>query len=301
MEKNLLRIGLVLSLVFSGMIFATFAGEKDAIPTTFNTSLPQVVRAPNINRQFDWAGELVPYSADARERLDRELLSNSYFHSSTILSLKLANRFFPIIESILREEGVPDDFKYLAVAESGLREVCSYAGACGYWQFLKASGKEYGLEIGEQVDERYHIEKSSRAAAKYIKWLKKRYGTWTDAAAAYNTGPGNYSKQLDAQRGKSFYNMNLNEETSRYVFRLIAIKEIMSNPEAFGYYVYPEELYPALDDYYEVEVNKTVNNWGDFAAEYGVTYRDIKRYNPWLRQGSLTVVSNKYKVRVPRT
>ncbi len=300
MEKIILRVGIIACIFFSVGVYMSFAEEVENLATKLNTSLPQVVRAPDINKQFDWAGEKVPFTADARERLDRELLSNSYFHSSTILSIKLANRYFPIIERALREEGVPEDFKYLAVAESGLREVCSYANACGYWQFLKASGKEYGLEINDEVDERYHIEKSSRAAAKYIKWLKKRYGTWTDAAAAYNTGPGNYSTQMKAQKGTSFYNMNLNEETSRYVFRLIAIKEVMSQPESFGYYVYPEELYPPLDDVFEVEIDKTIPSWADFAAQHKISYRDLKRYNPWLRQNNLTVVSNRYKVKIPR-
>jgi hypothetical protein len=301
MEKAFLRFGLLASCLFSFMMFISYANEPSGLASEAVSALPQIVRAPDINKQFDWAGEIVPFTSDARERLDRELLSNSYYHSATIQAIKLANRHFPIIERALIEEGVPADFKYLAVAESGLREVCSYANACGYWQFLKGTGKEYGLEINDEVDERYHIEKSSKAAAKYIKWLKNKFGTWTDAAAAYNTGPGNYASNLRTQRGTSFYNMNLNDETSRYVFRLIAIKEIMANPEQFGYFVYPEELYPALDDYNEVIIDKTVSNWGDFAHQHHTTYRELKRYNPWLRDEKLTVIKNEYRIKVPRS
>jgi hypothetical protein len=259
-----------------------------------------MVMAPDINKQFDWAGEIVPFTADARERLDRELMTNTYYHSSTLQVIKLANRYFPTIERILLENGIPDDFKYLAVAESGLRHARSGADACGFWQFRKLAAKEYGLEVNNEIDERYHVEKSTEAACKYLKWLKSKFGTWTDASAAYNVGPTNYKKEMSTQREQSFYDMNLNEETGRYVFRLIALKDIMQEPERYGYYLSQEDKYPVMDDYFEVTVDASVSNWGEFAHKYGVTYRDLKIYNPWLREDKMTVINNTYVIKVPR-
>ena len=302
MDNIFSRFGLVSGSIFSALIFISFATNEVPLPVeqTQNT-LPQVVRAPNVNKQFTWAGEVMPPYADSKERLDRELMVNSYYHSSTLQYLKLANRYFPVIEPILREKGIPADFKYLAVAESGLRPAVSSAGARGYWQLMKAVSKEQHLEINDEVDERYHIEKSTIAACNYLLWLKKKFGTWTDAAAAYNVGPTRYTKEVKSQKQMSFYNMNLNQETSRYVFRLIAIKEIMSAPESFGFYLQPEELYPPLDNYYLVSVEKSVENWGEFARDHGITYRELKRFNPWLRDNHLTVIKNKYKIKVPRS
>ncbi|MEL6123526.1 MAG: lytic transglycosylase domain-containing protein [Bacteroidota bacterium] len=263
--------------------------------------LPQVVQAPNINKQFDWAGEIMPYTADARERLDRELVAHSYYHSHMVQYLKLANRYFPMIEQVFLEKGIPDDFKYLAVAESGLRNVVSAASATGLWQFMKPAAKERGLEVNEEVDERYHIEKSTRAAADYLLYLKKRFGTWSDAAAAYNMGPTRFAREMKNQKADSFYEMNVNQETMRYLFRLIALKEIMRSPEQFGFYLQPEEKYLPLNDYYEVLVEKSVEDWAVFAEEHGISYRELKRYNPWLRDDHLTVIKNKYQIKIPRS
>ncbi len=300
MEKLIVRFSLVAGAVFMMLIFVSSYATEPVEANNFNSPLPQIVKAPNINKQFYWAGEPVPMTADAKERLDTELLSNSYYHSSTMQYMKRANRYFPTIERILLEHGVPDDFKYLAVAESGLLNVSSHASASGFWQFRKLAGKEYGLEINDEVDERYHVEKATTAAAKYLNWLYKKMGTWADASAAYNVGPTAYKRQRKAQNETSFYNLNLNKETSKYVFRLIAIKEIMSNPEEFGFYLDPEEKYPPMDDYYEVEVDKSVANWGTFAHEHGTTYRELKRYNPWLKDNHLTVIKNKYLIKIPR-
>ncbi len=277
--------------------------DTDAPLTDLNgqTVLPQVVKAPNINKQFDWAGELVPFTGDARERLDRELLSNSYYHSSMIQYMKLANRYFPRIENTLREYGVPEDFKYLAVAESGLRNVTSPASAKGLWQFMKPSAKERGLEVNDEVDERYHVEKATRAAAEYLLYLKNRFGTWTNAAAAYNMGPTAFAKQQKAQGQTDYYNMYLNSETTRYVFRLVAIKEIMSAPEAFGFYINDEEKYPAFQNYIEVMVDHSVDDWAEWAIQQGTSYRELRRFNPWIRDKKLTVIKNKYLVKVPKS
>lgn len=264
-------------------------------------SLPQVIKSVPIADQVTFAGEHIPIeSFDVRERLERELMVNSYWHSNTIQNIKLANRFFPTIERILAEHGVPDDFKYLAVAESDLRNKTSYAGAKGYWQFMKTAGKEMKLEINGEVDERYHIEKSTHAAAKYILKLKKRFGTWAKAAAAYNTGPTRLTRFLKQQNAKTYYDLNLGDETSRYLFRILAFKYILSNPQKYGFYISPEEMYKPLDDCYNVTVDKSVSSWADFAAQYGVSYRTLKVYNPWMIDSKLTVKSKVYQVKIPR-
>ena len=300
MQKLFVKFGLISGVLFSFLIFVSSYGNEPSTDETVVAPLPQVVRAPNIDKQFEWAGEPVPMTADAKERLDMELLSNSYYHSSTLQYLKRANRYFPVMEKILLENGVPDDFKYLAVAESGLLNVTSPADAKGFWQFRKLAAKEQGLEVNKEVDERYHLEKATQAACNYLKWLKNKFGTWTDASAAYNVGPTAYKRQMKAQKESNYYDMNLNRETSRYLFRLIAIKEIMSNPRDFGFILQEEELYPEMDDYYLVEVAESIDNWGDFAHEHGISYRELKRYNPWLRDNHLTVIKNKYQIKIPK-
>jgi len=285
--------------------FAIFSSSTDADQKTQENAnqenLPQVIKAMDLNKDFSFAGEAMPSdNFDAKERLDVELSRNAYYHSNTLLNIKKTARFFPIIEEILAKNGVPDDFKYLAVAESGLLNVSSSASAKGFWQFRKLAGKEYGLEINDEVDERFHVEKATLAACKYLNWLHGKFGTWTDASAAYNVGPTAYKRQMKAQNESSFYDLNLNRETSKYVFRLIAIKEIMSQPEQFGFYIDPEEKYPPMDNYYQVEVAESIKNWGAFAHQHGISYRELKRFNPWLRDNHLTVIKNRYLVKIPR-
>ena len=290
------------------IIFTSFSSLNDGKKKTSNdvietnsVNLPQVIKPiPQISKP-SWAGEDMPMNMDTRERLDRELSVNSYWQSSTLLNIKNANKFFPIIEPILAEEGVPDDFKYLAVAESSLRNVQSSAKAKGFWQFRKLAAKELGLEVNDEVDERYHVEKATRAAAQYLKKLHKRFGSWTNAAAAYNVGPTSFAKTLKNQGESSFYDVNVNDETGRYIFRLIAIKEIMKNPQNFGFYLEPQDLYEKIDNVYYVEVDKSVSDWGEFARHNGVSYRILKYYNPWLRSGKLTVINNKYLIKLPRS
>ena len=301
MRSHINKFSLIAAGMFSFLIFISYSESKDVTPTPTDVSdLPQIVRPPDINQQFEWAGESMPLTADAKERLDRELIVNSYRHSVTMQHIKLANRYFPVIEKILLEHGIPDDFKYLAIAESDLRFVTSHANARGFWQFRKLAAKERGLEVNDEVDERFHVEKSTKAACEYLLWLKRKFNTWTDAAAAYNIGPTRYKKEQERQNESNYYNMNLNEETSRYIFRLMAIKEIQRNPEKFGFYLAPEEKYPPLDNYYEVVVDESVKNWGDFAHEHDISYRDLKRYNPWLLDNHLTVIKNTYQIKIPR-
>lgn len=294
-------------LTICGVVFSSFSAvssddekRSKVRENGVEHSLPQVIKTPNISNAASFAGEAMPQNMDTRERLDRELSVNAYWQSATMMHIKAANKFFPIIEPILAEEGVPDDFKYLAVAESSLRNVQSSANAKGFWQFRSAAAKELGLEINDEVDERYHVEKATRAACGYLKKLHSRFGTWANAAAAYNVGPTSFARTLKEQGETSFYDINVNTETGRYVFRLIAIKEIMSDPERFGFYIDQSELYERIDNVYYVEVDKTVPNWGDFAKHNGVTYRMLKYYNPWLRDNKLTVVNNKYMIKLPR-
>ena len=275
--------------------YANGSGQESAY------NLPQIIKPVNLDRPFNFAGEQVPMdNFDARERLDRELLVNSYWHSSTVINLKNTYKYFPVIERILAENGVPEDFKYLAVAESNLRNETSPAGAKGIWQFMKSVGQGYGLEINSEVDERYHIEKATEAACKYIKGHKERFGSWTLAAAAYNMGGTRLQREIKNQRASSYYDLNLNLETARYVFRLIAIKEIYSKPQDFGFFVSEEDGYEPLGDYYEMNVETAVENWGDFAQEQNISYRMLKVYNPWLISTRLSNRSRKvYTIKIP--
>lgn len=291
--------GLITGLLFTALVTVSYS-TKEETKTTENThDLPQMIKGIPMHDNITFAGEAVPINPDTRERLDRELSVNAYWQSSTLLNIKAANKYFPIIEPILAEVGVPDDFKYLAVAESNLRNVTSSASAKGFWQFRKLAAKEWDLEVNSEVDERYHIEKSTRAAARYLKKLKSRFGTWANAAAAYNVGPTRFSKLLRNQKEENYYDLNLNNETSRYVFRLIAIKEIMKNPQGFGFYVNPEELYQP-DITYNQQITASVPSWSDFAKQHGLSYRMFKYYNPWLIDNKLTVKKNTYFVKLPR-
>ena len=262
--------------------------------------LPQVITSVNMQRVYDFAGEVVPKeNFDAMERLDRELSINSYWHSSTLLNLKSAHRFFPIIEPILKANGVPDDLKYIAVIESNLRNETSPAGAKGIWQFMKPTAEHYGLEINSQVDERLHLEKATEAACRYLKDYYADFGSWTLAAAAYNMGGPRVKRLLQEQKAQSYYDLNLGSETSRYVFRIIAMKEIMQDPEAFGFYVNPGDVYQPFE-YQTVTVDSTVASWADFALDHGTSYRLLKVFNPWLIDNDLANRSRKsYVIQVP--
>jgi membrane-bound lytic murein transglycosylase D len=247
-----------------------------------------------------FAGERVPMEqSDIRERFDRELLVNTYWQSQTLLFFKRANRWFPLIDRILEEEGVPSDFRYLALIESGLMNVVSPAGATGYWQILQGTGRELGLEVNGDVDERYHVEKSTRAACKYLKDSKERFGSWTLAAAAYNMGNAGVTRALANQSVMDYYDLHLNEETSRYVFRILAIKTIFSDPAGYGFHFRNHDLYPPLD-YYTVKVDTTINDLVAFALHHETTYKELRRHNPWLRSYKLpNRIRKVYEIKIP--
>lgn len=301
LSKNM-RILLVVNVLFVAMLGLIFAssftgdGEKGASPE-------QVVRSIDLNKDFDFCGEKLPMDNwDVRQRLDAELLRNVYFHSQTILAVKRANAIFPVIEPILKEEGVPDDLKYLAVAESALSNAVSPAGARGVWQFMKSAAEGYGLEVNGEVDERYDLVKATHAACKYLSREKERLGSWTLAAAAYNGGPDRIATEMEKQRAKNFYELNLAaDETMRYPFRIVAIKEVMEHPAQYEYVIEPDHLYPPLNDYKMVKVDGPVANWGDFAREHGTNYRMLKVYNPWLIDSKLTNREGRtYEIKLPK-
>ncbi len=291
-----------LGVAFCYAIFSSFS-EGSTIKNTLSGLLPQVIEPIRIEAPIDFAGEKIPLeNFDVRERLDRELNVNAYWHSNTLTNIKSAAKYFPIIEPILAEHGVPDDFKYLAVAESSLRNVVSPAGAKGIWQIMKAVGNSFGLEINSEVDERYHLEKSTEVACKLLIENKNRFGSWLMAAAAYNVGSPRLAREAENQRSNNYFDLNLNSETARYVFRLVAIKQILSKPEDYGFYLEENDLYGPLSDYIEVKINEPIENLGDFASKHGISYRMLKVYNPWLLDHKLTNRDRKeYTLKIPRS
>ena len=299
--KNIL-MGLGVLFVVSTLIFAVQSKTADVIENEVvkNVSEGYRISAIDIPEDLNFAGELVPQDdPEIMERIDREFLVNTYWQSNALLLMKRANKYFPVIEPILAKNGIPDDFKYLAVAESGLDNVVSSARATGFWQIMKATGKQYGLEINANVDERYHLEKSTEVACRYLNKYKKKYGNWTLAAASYNAGTGSVDKYLGIQKVNDYYDLLLGQETGRYVFRIMAIKEILSHPEKYGFDIKNEDLYNAVPTF-NVEVNKPIANFADFAKEYEINYKILKRHNPWLREPHLNNQSGKkYTIEIP--
>jgi len=261
------------------------------------------VYALEIPESMDFAGEPVPLdNPDIRERMDRELLVNTYWQSNGLLIFKRAHKYFPIIEPLLAQYGLPDDFKYLAIAESALENNSSPAGAAGFWHFLKSTGREYGLEINDYVDERYNLELATKVAAEYLKKSKERFGSWTMAAAAYNAGNAGVNRQIERQKvtSGSYYDLLLNDETSRYVFRILAFKEILSHPQKYGFNFREQDLYTSVPTY-KVKVDTAVTDFADFAKQFGITYKVLKIHNPWLRDTYLKNASRKeYFIEIPK-
>jgi membrane-bound lytic murein transglycosylase D len=297
-NRILLAINLVVATCAIAFFTTSFTGndQQEKAPD-------QRVRSINMSKTFTLCGERFPTATnqDVRQRLDAEILKNVYSHSSTILYVERANAYFPIIEPILEDEGVPSDLKYLAVAESGLAPVTSSADARGVWQFMKATAGSFNMEINEDVDERYHVEKATRAACKYLKKERQKLGSWVLAMAAYNGGSTRISEQMASQRAKTFFDLNLMaDETMRYPFRIMAIKEVMENLDEYDYEIEQDHLYEPLTDYQLVEVSGPVASWGTFAQEHGVSYRQLKVYNPWLVSGKLANKEGKtYTIKLP--
>ena len=305
--KNILML-LGVVFVASSLIFAVQGSDvlpqsgTDMVNDSIQKNVAKEYRISSIDipEDLNFAGETVPQSdPEILERVDREFLVNTYWQSNALLLMKRANKYFPIIEPILAQNGIPDDFKYLAVAESGLTNVVSPAGATGFWQIMRETGREYGLEVNSNVDERYHLEKSTEVACEYLKKWKERYGSWALTAAAYNAGPGAISKYMGIQQVDTYWDLLLGDETGRYVFRIMAIKEILSNPEKYGFHIDEKDMYASVPTF-TVEIDKPVNDFADFAKEYEISYKILKRHNPWLREPHLNNSSGKkYAIEIP--
>ncbi|MFO7670966.1 MAG: lytic transglycosylase domain-containing protein [Bacteroidales bacterium] len=289
-----------LGLVAVFMATTVYSGGSENDPVTTGNRDSYKVYGVEVPGMVTFAGEPMPLDLfDVKESLDRELLSNVYFHSQTIRLIKLANRYFPEIEPVLRKNLIPDDFKYLAVAESGLTQAVSPANAVGFWQLLKTTAQEYGLEVDKEVDERYHVGKSTEAACKYLISSYRKYGNWSMTAASYNAGRRGMDEQIGRQKKENYYDLLLNEETARYLYRVVALKLIFENPTAYGFDISENELYPPIP-FHRVVVDSTVNDFADFAGEYGTNYKILKFMNPWLRDTRLTVTGGKsYEIVIP--
>ena len=292
-------INIAIGLV-TGLLITTQFAFRDNTKKKEETEVKYFT--PSLPDQLSFAGEIVPLDKwDVKERLDREVLFNYYNQANILFLKKLANRYFPVISARLKANGVPDDFKYLCVAESNLLAGAkSGVGATGFWQFMNGTAPGYGLVVNDQVDDRYDIEKSTDAAAKYLKQAYAKFGNWTAAAASYNCGMGGYNGQATYQGTLNYYDLLLPEETNRYIFRILAFKHLMEESEEMGFVLGDEEKYAEVP-YRTVTVNSSIGNLAQFAKENGTTFKMLRLMNPWLRGKSLTVKSgNSYEIKLPK-
>ena len=284
-------------------IFIAFVPDKETSQADYNEAFSQnyYLYSPPIPSEISFAGEKVPIERyDVREALDRELLVNVYWQSNLLLYCKRACRWFPVIEPILKANNIPNDFKYLALIESGLMNVTSPAKASGFWQFLKETGIHHGLEINDEVDERYHLEKATQAACNYLKSSYKQHQSWVLAAAAYNMGDGGVKKNIAKQQNSSYWDLLLNEETARYVYRILAAKIILSNPQQYGIRLRIVDLYQPIVPATTLQIDSSINNLVDFAIQQGISYKQLKDFNPWLRSDKLSNKGGKtYNIFIP--
>ncbi|MCG8319076.1 MAG: lytic transglycosylase domain-containing protein [Cytophagales bacterium] len=306
-ERQNLLLGSVIILLLSYIFYDSYFRGEVTPPREKAVSqvkpLKYKVYTFDIPEDLNFAGEPVPvHNPDIRERFDREVHVNTYWNSSTVFMIKRANRWFPIIEPILQENGIPEDFKYLAVIESSLTNAVSPKKAVGFWQLLGGTAKEWGLEVNNEVDERYHPAKSAEVACRYVKKAYRKLGSWTSAAASYNMGVYGLSKRFKEQKVDSYYDLLLNHETARYVFRALALKEIMENPERYGYEIPQEHLYHHIP-LKEIKITKTIPSLVDFSNSLGINYKTLKLHNPWLRAKQLTVRGRKdgYIIAIPES
>ncbi len=305
MKNSIKILGLIAVLLISSLFI--FSTEKDndtssvnTIDNEKNTSESYQIKALKIPSNLNFAGEPVPIEKeDIKERIDRELLVNTYWQSNGLLLFKRTHKYFPIIEPILKKNGIPNDFKYLAVIESGLQNVTSPAGARGIWQIMKNTARENGLEVNNNVDERYNLEKATQVACDYLKKAKERFGSWTLAAAAYNAGNAGISRRLNSQLVDNYYDLLLPDETQRYVPRMVAMKEILSNPTKYGFIFEKDDLYN-FEATKTVKVDTIITDIARFSKDMGINYKTLKLHNPWLRENKLNNASRTaYEIKIP--
>ncbi|HSJ66071.1 MAG TPA: lytic transglycosylase domain-containing protein [Anditalea sp.] len=277
-----------------------FVNEQSGEQTRI--TIPEFTRVKlfDLPQGVNFAGEPVPLDQnDIIERFEREIYVNAYWNSNTIMIMKRAGKYLPLIEPILANHGIPEDFKYVALVESGLMNVVSPAGARGFWQFMDNTAKELNLEVSPDVDERYHLEKATEAACLYLKKAYGRFGNWTSVAASYNMGITGLSKRKNEQQVPDYYNLLLNEETSRYLFRILAFKELFENPKEYGYEMEKKQLY-SMPQIKEYQVDKTIDDLAAWAIQHKSNYKELKLYNPWLRTNKLPIKKDKsYVIKLP--
>ncbi|MEI7595932.1 MAG: lytic transglycosylase domain-containing protein [Bacteroidota bacterium] len=300
MRKESIFIGvciLLSSIILCGFFIREDELDEKWLKLVENSNKTFAVPIPDT---MSFCGEPVPLLRfDVRESLDYEMLKNVYWHSNTYLSLKRANRWFPIIEPILKKNNIPDDFKYLAIIESNFANVVSPVGASGYWQFMKNTGLEYDMEINDEVDDRYNVEKATEAACKYLNDAHSRLKNWTLVAASYNMGVAGLAKRIEQQGVFLYYDLYLNSETARYVYRILSTKLIMENPTKYGYYLRLKDRYPQIPTQ-KISVDSSINNLVKFAIDNKVNYKLLKYFNPWLRDTKLTNPKRKvYQIELP--
>jgi len=288
------------AIVMTGLAFNTGKDADDLVSVKPDGRLQYKWYAPELPKAMSFASEAVPLDRwEVRERLDRDVLVNYYTHGSLLYILKLSTRYFPLIEQRLAANGIPDDFKYLCVAESSLQHLTSSAGAQSFWQFLGATATQYGLQVDSEVDERYNVEKATDAACKYFLAAYAKFGSWTAAAASYNCGMGGYNSQATFQQSTNYYDLLLPEETNRYIFRILALKHLISNATKYGYIIQGQDAYKPLKSR-GVTVSATIPDLAAYARENGTSYKMVKILNPWLRNRSLTVKGGKtYEIQMP--
>lgn len=275
------------ALILVGIMFTTQGFTDKASGDPAAERMPVMNKSFALPDQLSFAGEPVPIrNFDTRESLDREMLVNGYFHSRTMMVLKKSKRYFRVIEPVLKRYGVPDDFKYLAMAESGFENAVSPAKAVGVWQLLESTAREYGLEVNADVDERYNLEKSTEVACKFLLDSYASYGSWTMAAATYNAGRKGLDNQIEKQRTSNYYDLLLNEETARYIFRIVAHKLITEAPDQYGFHLEEGDYYPDIPTH-NIKVDTAISDVAVFAAGLGTNYKILKHFNPWMRQNYL--------------
>lgn len=307
MKHKIVKSGVaVIALALVGIFLSSTNSTVKFLPFNWGASgandnaLLGPGHAPKLPMKMDFAGENIPLNdREVRERLDREILINTYRHASTLLLIKKANQWMPIIDRILKEEEVPTDFKYLCMAESDLSYVVSPSGAAGFWQFMKPTATGYGMEVSDQIDQRYDVEIATRAACKYLKSAYEKFGSWTMAAASYNMGMSGLAKSSENQGSSNYYDLLLNTETSRYVLRIAAIKLIVEQPKQFGFFIEKDDLYEPYKFQIE-EVSGSIPSWVSYAKSKGISYKTLRIQNQWIRDAALSnPTGKKYLVKIP--